>query len=243
MSASLMRTMRFLHKWLTLIVGLQLLLWTVSGLVFAFLDHDEVASSSSLNPPAGAVLPRGARLAEPGVIAGSQAAGLVDLTLQRLGEGWVYRLRFEDGIRLLRAEDGAPFEVDEPLVRELAAARYAGTGALRSVALRQPPVLEAREAGAVWEAAFDDAPRTRLYFSAADGGFVAARNDSWRLFDFFWMLHTMDYRGRDDFNHPLVILFTTGALWVGISGVFLLLQSFGGIRRLDSRPDPGRPPT
>jgi hypothetical protein len=93
--------------------------------------------------------------------------------------------------------------------------------------LREPPVLEARGAGAVWEAAFDDPERTRLYFSAEDGRFVAARGDRWRLFDFFWMLHTMDYRGRDDFNHPLVILVTTGAVWIGISGVLLLLQSFG----------------
>jgi hypothetical protein len=100
-------------------------------------------------------------------------------------------------------------------------------------------VLEARGAGAVWEAAFDDPGRTRLYFSAEDGRFVAARNDRWRLFDVFWMLHTMDYRGRDDFNHPLVILFTTGALWLGISGVLLLLQSFGVTHRLDSGPRSG----
>ncbi len=34
-----MRLMRVLHKWLSLILGVQLLLWTVSGLVFAVLDR------------------------------------------------------------------------------------------------------------------------------------------------------------------------------------------------------------
>jgi hypothetical protein len=78
----------------------------------------------------------------------------------------------------------------------------------------------------VWRADFEDSRHTSLYFSAADGRLVAARNGSWRIFDFFWMLHTMDYRGRDNFNNPLVILFATGGLWLAISGVLLLSRSF-----------------
>jgi hypothetical protein len=237
LKGSFMRAMRVLHKWLTLIVGLQLLLWTVSGLVFAFLDHDEVAASGSLRSPTPPVLPRGATLLEPGRLLGEGRGDALEATLLPLHDQWVYRLRFEDRVELRDAKDGAPFAVTGPLGRALAMARYAGTGGLRSVAFRRPPVLEARDAGAVWEAAFDDPGRTRLYFAAEDGRFVAARNDRWRLFDFFWMLHTMDYRGRDDFNHPLVLLFTTGSLWVAISGVFLLLQSFGVTRGLDSGPE------
>lgn len=49
-----MRFLRKLHKWLGLIVVLQLLLWTVSGTVFAWLDHHEVSAEHSvrkLEPP------------------------------------------------------------------------------------------------------------------------------------------------------------------------------------------------
>jgi Na+-transporting NADH:ubiquinone oxidoreductase subunit F len=226
MKRGFMRAMRTLHKWLALVVGIQLVLWTVSGLVFALLDDEKVAAAGNLRSPTPRVLQRDARLLEPGMLPGVGSAGFVEATLQPLHDLWIYRLRFTDRVELRHAVDGAPFVVDEALVRELATARYAGSGALESVALREAPVLEARGAGAVWQAAFDDPERTHLYFSAEDGGFVAARNDRWRLFDVFWMLHTMDYRGRDDFNHPLVILFATGALWIAISGVFLLFQSF-----------------
>ena len=226
MKVGFMRAMRTLHKWLALVVGIQLVLWTVSGLVFAFLDEEKVSAAGSLRSLPPAVLPRGARLLQPGLLPGIGSGELVDVTLQPLHDQWVYRLRFVDRVELRHAADGAPFVVNEARVRELATERYGGSGALEAVALRAAPVLEARGAGAVWDAAFDDPGRTRLYFSAEDGGFVAARNDSWRLFDVFWMLHTMDYRGRDDFNHPLVILFTTGALWIGISGALLLVQSF-----------------
>jgi Na+-transporting NADH:ubiquinone oxidoreductase subunit F len=228
-----MRLMRVLHKWLSLILGAQLLLWTVSGLVFAWLEHERVTAHDSLREPAIALLDAGKPLMEPaGLLAGSERP--LDVTLLPLLGDWFYRLRFVDRVELLRASDGAPFPISEPVVRALAAARYAGPGALRAVSLREPPVMEARDAGTVWEAAFDDPDRTSLYFSAEDGRLVAARNDTWRLFDVFWMLHTMDFRSRDNFNNPLVILFTTGSLWVGITGLLLLLQVFGVTRKLES---------
>ncbi len=228
-----MRLMRVLHKWLSLIVGVQLLLWIVSGLVFALLDHDKVTAHESLRETDTVVLDADEKLMEPAeLIAGGPRP--LDVTLFPLLDEWYYRLRFAEIIELRRASDGTPFAISEPVVRALAAAHYAGPGKLQSVSLRHPPFLEAREAGTVWEAAFDDPEGTSLYFSAEDGQLVTTRNDTWRLFDFFWMLHTMDFRSRDDFNNPLVILFATGSLWVGFTGLMLLLQVFGVTRRLES---------
>jgi len=86
--------------------------------------------------------------------------------------------------------------------------------------------LETRGFGATWQATYDDDAGTRLYFSAADGTLVAVRTDAWRLKDFFWMLHTMDYRGRDDFNNPLVVTAGAAAAWVAVTGAWLLLRVF-----------------
>jgi len=231
------RVLRILHKWLGLIVGLQILLWTVSGLVFAWLDHEAVAAERSLRQPPQPVISEDARLLAPeGLLDEYGSTEILDITLMPVHENWVYRVRLADRVELRRAENGASFAIGERLIRDLATAHYAGDGELRAVSFHSTPTIEARGAGAVWQAAFDDPERTSLYFSAEDGRFVAARNESWRLFDFFWMLHTMDYRGRDNFNHPLVILFATGALWLGIAGAILLYPSFRSARRLDSGP-------
>jgi len=229
-----MRLMRLLHKWLSLVVGLQLLLWTVSGLVFAWLEHDAVTGHRELREPKIPVLAKTVTVIEPAAFLHNADTPPLDVRLLPLAGEWVYRLQFDGRVELRRAADGTAYAISEPVVRALADARYAGTGSLRHVALRHPPVMEARDAGAVWEASYDDSADTALYFSDEDGRFIAARNDTWRLFDFFWMLHTMDFRGRDDFNNPLVILFTTGALWVGLTGALLLLQVFGVTARLES---------
>lgn len=230
-----MRLMRLLHKWLSLLVGLQILLWTVSGLVFAWLEHDVVTAHDALQQPPSLTLDSAVAVLEPAAMLARRAGPPpLDVTLLPVATEWVFRIRTTQHVELRRASDGKAFAVTEPLVRVLANSRYAGTGSLRQVVLRQPPVLEARDAGAVWEASYDDPARTALYFSATDGSFVAARNDTWRLFDIFWMLHTMDFRGRDDFNNPLVILFSTGALWVALTGALLLFQVFGVKAKLES---------
>ena len=52
---------------------------------------------------------------------------------------------------------------------------------------------------------------------------IARRNDVWRLYDFFWMLHIMDYRERSNFNHPLVIAASAGAVLLTLTGLVLLI--------------------
>lgn len=48
---------------------------------------------------------------------------------------------------------------------------------------------------------FEHPTRTTVYVSTELGTVQKFRNDFWRVFDFLWMFHTMDYRGRDDFNN------------------------------------------
>lgn len=217
---------RKLHKWLGLIVGLQFLLWTISGLVFAWLDHHEVTAEHSVNAVNNAAWSAKIPLAEPQTWLGGLEGELHEVRLMSLLDHWLWRVDAGSRVELRRVEDGAPFHLNEALVRRLALSRYAGEGRLQSVTFQPMAGIEARDAGAVWKAQFGDAAETTLYFAAEDGQLVATRNSAWRMFDFFWMLHTMDYRGRDNFNNPLVIAMATGSLWLSLSGVLLLFRSF-----------------
>jgi len=51
------------------------------------------------------------------------------------------------------------------------------------------------------------------------------RNNQWRVFDFLWMLHTMDYQGRDDFNNALLRAFSVFGLITIFSGFALFIVS------------------
>jgi Na+-transporting NADH:ubiquinone oxidoreductase subunit F len=222
-----LRFVKLMHKWLGLIVGLQLLLWTVSGLMFSWLDHHEVQGGQVRRDPPPAVLGAQTPLAEPGAwLAEYGPADIRDIRLFPLLDQWAYRVELADRVELRRAADGKRFAIDATLARELASVHHASGLAPARVTLHEAGSIEARGKGSVWRTDFDGVERTSLYFSAVDGDLVAARNRTWRIFDFFWMLHTMDYRGRDDFNNPLVITAASAALWLAISGILLLSRSF-----------------
>lgn len=220
-------TLRKLHKWVALVVGIQLLLWTVSGLMFALLDHEAVSGVSHTATPPAPTMGVDVTLTDPSAWMATYADRTVyDVSLRPLDGRWVYRIAHEGGIELRNATDGALVAIDAGLARRLALDHYRGGGRLVDIHHHPEPTLETRQAGATWRATFDDTAGTNLYFSADDGALVAARTDAWRVYDFFWMLHTMDYAGRDDFNNPLVILVGSAALWIGLTGVLLLLRVF-----------------
>lgn len=222
-----MRFLRKLHKWLGLIVGLQVILWTVSGLVFAWLDHHEVSGEHSVRNVQPTVLTDAKSFVEPANWLGEiKSNEILEIRLAPVLDTWVWRVETRQGVVLREAGSGEIWKLDAASVRRLAQQQYAGTGRLASVAFHANETMETRESGATWEARFDDDHGTTLYFAAGDGRLVQTRNDDWRLFDVFWMLHTMDYRGRDNFNNPLVITIGFAALWLVLSGFLLLFKSF-----------------
>ena len=220
-------TLRKLHKWVALFVGIQLLLWTVSGATFAWLDHHQVQGEHlAADSPVRRLQPA-EPLAEPATWVDSLPTTRIrELSVVSLDGTWLYRIEHDRGVELRRAGDGARVDVDESTVRRLAVQRYQGDGRLSRVVFHPDSTLESRELGATWQASFDDESGTSLYFSATDGALVATRTDAWRVFDFFWMLHTMDYQGRDDFNHPLVVLAASAALWVALTGLYLMARVY-----------------
>ena len=222
-----MRFLRKLHKWLGLVIGLQMILWAASGVMFAWLNRGDVEATGSVRTQEPPVLAPTAVKIEPAAwLADYAGQDLYDLRVIPVADRWAWRIELQDRAELRSIEDGAPLQLDEPWVRQLALDRYAGAGQLVALTLQAQPDIESRAAGPVWRAQFDDPQDTALYFAADDGHFIAARSATWRVYDFFWMLHTMDYSDRDNFNNPLIVTIGFAALWLSISGVVLLTRSF-----------------
>jgi len=222
-----MQFLRKLHKWLGLLIAVQVVLWAASGVMFAWLDRSKVGAIHSTHGVEPTVLLPATVKIEPTAWLGEYPQqDLYDVRAVSLADRWVWRVEAGDRIELRAFEDGALLKLDEAWVHELALGHYAGDGPLVATTLQMQPDIESRAKSPVWRAQFDDPQHTALYFAADDGHFIAARTASWRLYDFFWMLHTMDYVGRDNFNNPLIVTIGMAALWLSISGIVLLTRSF-----------------
>ncbi|TAJ71723.1 MAG: peptidase [Phenylobacterium sp.] len=220
-----MLLIRWLHKWFGLVLGLQFLLWAVSGAVMALLDHHEVSAERAVLPVAQIAAP-----AEPlslARIVERVGAPILKLQLKPLFDTYVYEVTTAAGVQLLDAASGAPIPIDAAKAKTLAVARYSGAEPVRSVDRVDRPTLETRDVSLpVWRVEFADKDRNTLLVSATTGEVLGAKNDTWRLWDIAWMLHIMDYQERQSFNHPLIITVACGAAWLALSGLILLFRSF-----------------
>lgn len=81
---------------------------------------------------------------------------------------------------------------------------------------------EYRGALPAWQVALDDSDATRVYVDAATGRIAAVRTSTWRLYDFFWGLHIMDWKNHENFNTPWLMAFAVGSLGLGVAGSVLL---------------------
>ena len=217
---------RRIHKWVGLILGLQFVLWTVSGAMMALIDHHDVMGkhlSHGHEPmpwPAQVVSP--AQL--PASLGGSDVLGF---SLRPLLHGHVYEVKTPSGIRLVDAASGQAMTVDAELAKAIATMDRGGKETVSRVSRVSEPTLETREqSGPLWRVDFADADNSSFYVSAETGKVVERKSDTWRLWDFFWMLHNMDYAERKSFNHPLIIMVAFGVLWLSSTGFYLLFKSF-----------------
>jgi hypothetical protein len=78
----------------------------------------------------------------------------------------------------------------------------------------------------LWAVHYDEPGATTLYFSPHTGDLVARRHNLWRIFDFVWMLHIMDYETRENVNNTLLRIATITGFTFALSGAWLLLYSF-----------------
>lgn len=239
---------RRIHRWLGLSIGIQFLLWTVGGLYFSWTDLDEVhgdhlhraplalAAERATVTPAAAVA--AVRAQEPvDSVASVDLVGILGVPTYRV-TAWTHEGTRARKVR--RLVDGTTGTVRAPLGRDeavrVAQAAYAGSAPVTRVALLTADSVSAHhefreQPLPAWAVRFGDGEGATAYVPAELGQVLRIRNDRWRLFDFLWMLHTMDYQGRDDFNNLLLRAFSViGLVTVG-SGLLLFALTSPTLRR------------
>lgn len=214
------------HKWIGLVIGVQALLWMISGLYMVVVpletihgDHLAHVSSEPLKP-SGKRIDHG-RLAE-------LYPGITSVKLKNMLGREVYEVKQGKDTALADATSGKKISpLDRDTIKALADDAYVGEGSIRGIEwiMKAPQEVGARPVP-LWAVHYEEAGDTTLYFSPHTGDLVARRHNLWRWFDFLWMFHIMDYEEREDVNNTLLRVASATGLAFALSGAWLLLYSF-----------------
>ena len=216
--------LRRIHKWVGLVIGLQFLIWAISGTAMALIDMDEVAGGemAEMAPPP---LPTGEKAWSrvQKALAGQSISGM---TVRNLPQGQVLEASTPAGVKLFDVGDGSAVSIDRGAAVSIARAAHPEGASPTQVTPLSVLTLAVREHELpIWRIDFADEKRSSYYVSGTTGELLERRNDSWRWWDFFWMLHNMDYAKRTSFNHPLIITVGFAMAWLAVTGVWLLFRT------------------
>jgi hypothetical protein len=127
--------------------------------------------------------------------------------------------------------------LDEEMATEIARHHYRGDAEVADAKLitSGPPAEIGTRALPLWRIDFEDRFATSFYIDPYSGALVTRRHLYWRIFDFLWMLHIMDYDDRSDIHHPLLWSAQVAGLLLAITGAWLLIRRIG---RRKKRPGP-----
>ena len=217
--------MRKIHKWVGLVIAIQFVLWMTSGVLMSLLDAKKVAGKEfRIKPAATAAWPASALPVD--TVLAKSGAQVMDISSTWLLGQPVYQLVNDKATWMVDAVAGTPVALDAALATRIAQASYSGSGKPAGARLLKYTLETRKHKEPVWGIDFADADDTTVYVSANTGKVLEHRNSTWRLFDFFWMLHIMDYAERENFNNNLLVTSAIGGLFMALTGVWLLFASF-----------------
>jgi hypothetical protein len=214
------------HKWIGLVVGIQALLWMVSGVYMTVISLSIIHGNHLAHAHRDPVEHAKPYLDQSVLL--ERHPGTQGIMLKRLLDRDVYQLQTRQGPLLTDAHTG---ETLSPLPEEVAVALaesvYQGDAGVERVEwiTEAPQEVQTRPVP-MWAVHFADRSSTTLYFSPQTGELLARRHSLWRWFDFLWMFHIMDYDTRTDVNNTLIRVASLLGLLFSLSGAWLLFYSF-----------------
>ena len=194
-----------------------MLLWTISGAYFAFVDIAMVRGEPHrLSSPTQAIDLAGfdfpitttsQLIVKPRLNGALVVGGVVD---QTRATNWlttrgapVEPLTSKQVISLVNSKTDVAVDKAQWVTAASEAAEYRG---------RDLPL---------WRTFKADEPSLAVYVDPQSGDITAIRNNAWRVWDFLWMLHIMDYDDRADIGTWLLKLFSVLALLTALAGIVL----------------------
>lgn len=211
------------HVWLGWLVGVPILMWTVTGLVMVAKPIEEVRGTHLRKQVPETALPADTQIAVSLPAASTRPVRSVTTQVER-GET-ITRIAYMDGTSTRYRADGSALGPLSELEARLIAADgvIGGDDVISTTQYAAADVpFDFRRPLPVWQVALADG--THVYIGTETGQIEAVRTRWWRVFDFMWGLHIMDLQTREDTHHPILVFFAALAAIGALFGCILMFR-------------------
>ena len=204
---------RSFHKYLSLAISIQLLLWTISGIYFAFNKIELIRGEQYLLEQ---------EISDVSLDEMKNTFNANNLTIYKRHDERI--IKVEDNSEVyytdlkgnklisLTPEQAKLAVKEQTSLIPVNVTRITNTSKGSEFRGRELPLFKVTTASE---------EEVNVYVDAVSGEVKAIRSDSWRWWDLLWSLHIMDYRERENIDNFLLKIFSILALISSLSGITL----------------------
>jgi len=232
------RKIRKTHRWMGVILGIQFLFWTIGGLYFSWSNMDEIHGDhqkAHIHPIGSDIKLANLNDILQKLKVKDTVNYIFDTRLIQVLGNPTYQIHYSkehDRGRKIQLANALTGELRGALTKneatEIAQTNFADDAKVKNVEYltttnghheyRESPLP-------AYAVTFDHPSNTTVYVSSELGTVQKFRNNKWRIFDFLWMMHTMDYQTRDNLSNWLLRAFSIFGLLTISSGFILFFVS------------------
>lgn len=240
---SFKRSIRNYHRYLGLIIGIQFLFWTLGGLYFSWTSIDEIRGSNLKNQHT--FFSKNLHIPDINPYLDSlnnikSIDSIKEIEIRKIDDKPFIVLTYFSSDNEMSVERNILIDIEKNELLDTISAELAGRLAQKSmknaVGIKKIDRIDEKDINNHHEYRGGIFPAYAvhlvtngnlvIYVDASNGEVLSYRSDKWRIFDFLWMMHTMDYANRDNFNNWVLRIFAVLGLLTLFSG-FILFFSTG----------------
>ena len=209
---------RKIHKYLSFFISVQLLLWTISGIYFAFNKIELVRGEQYLKKTEESY---------DLSIFNFKIDKASDIDFQkRLGKEIIiinsndsvrYLDKFGMPVKKMSSIEAMESVINQTSLTPLIAEEVLNEKAGSEFRGRSLPIYKVKTKS-------KDDSKINVYINMYSGDVVAIRSDKWRIWDLMWGLHIMDWKERDNIDNLFLKIFSILALVSSLTGIMLFFK-------------------
>jgi len=206
------------HKYLSFFISIQLLLWTISGIYFAFNKIENVRGEQyRLQSPSNHSF-KNIEFEIP-----EATSAVVKKRLDKIiiaastNAGMRYFDEAGDPLKKISSDEAKQIVAKNTLLNPIAVEEINESKKGSEYRGRQLPIYK------VIARNVND-KEVNAYLNIFSGDIVAIRSAQWRIWDLMWGFHIMDWQERDNIDNLLLKIFSILALISSLSGILLFFK-------------------
>lgn len=206
------------HKYLSFFISLQLLLWTISGIYFAFNKIELIRGSQYLIKTPTIIDLSEVTFTIPGSTSISVKKRLdKTIVIAQTSDGETYFDSKGASLEKMTRESVKNIVKDKTTLTPLEIVEISSSERGAEFRGGGLPVYKVKTAN-------DEGELINVYVNIHSGQVLAIRSDQWRIWDLMWGLHIMDWIDRDTIDNLFLKIFSILALISSISGLLLFFK-------------------